>query len=221
MDQKQNHRAPKLRYSQCVYQEDISAATPKVISFHKEDQVVEEKQSYAMVTGFLRVLVHMQNPEPKRLPLISSFAIKVATIAYQRYVMCAIGFGSLQADSIHRNLFPSTCFEMGLPSATRAEALGSYDQVDARPNRTSSDDEMAHFATALAQRDQPLIVLAPGKMAGVDGLLAWLVDGHKLSYTWEHTDHLHRMRYSRVCSIALWMVYNSVYMGTSLDLPKS
>ena len=221
MDQNQNHGAPKLRYGQRVYQEGIPAATPEVISFHKEDQVIKEKQSYTMVTGFLRVLVHMQNSEPKRLTLISSFAIKVATIAYQRYVMCAIGFSSLQADSIHRNLFPSTCFETGLPLAIRAEALGPYDQVDARSHRTNSDNEMAHFATALAQRDQPLIVLAPGKMAGVDRLLAWLVDGHTFSDTQEHTDCLHRMRYSRVCSIALWMVYNSVYMRTSLDLPKS
>ena len=68
---------------------------------------------------------------------------------------------------------------MGLPLAIRAEALGSHKQVDARSNRTSSNNEMAHFATALAQRDQPLIVLAPGKMAGVDRLLTWLVNGHK------------------------------------------
>ena len=94
MAQKQNHRAPKLKYGQRMYQGGISAATPEVISLHKEDQVVEEKQSYTMVTRFLRVLVHMQNPQSKRLPLISSFATKVATIAYQRYVTCPVGFTS-------------------------------------------------------------------------------------------------------------------------------
>ena len=109
---------------------------------------------------------------------------------------------------------------MKLPLATRAEALGFNEQADARSNRTSSDNEMAHFAAALAQRDQPLIVLAPGKMVGVDRLLAWLVNGQKCSNTWEHPDSLHRMRYSRVYSIALWMVYNSAYMRTSLNLLK-
>ena len=66
---------------------------------------------------------------------------------------------------------------MRLPSLIRTEAHRSYEQTDAPSNSTSSDDEMAQFATALAQRDQPLRVLAPGKTNGVDRLLAWLV-GH-------------------------------------------
>ena len=95
MAQKQAYRAPMLKYGQRVYQEGVPAAVPEVISLHKEDQVIEEKQSYTMVTGFLRVLVYMQNHEPLRLSLIASFAIKVANIAYQRYVLCAVGFGKL------------------------------------------------------------------------------------------------------------------------------
>lgn len=70
---------------------------------------------------------------------------------------------------------------MRLPSSVRTEAHRSDKQPDARSNLTSSDDEMAHFATALAQRDQPFIILAPGKTNGVDRLLAWLVGVNKSS----------------------------------------
>ena len=64
------------------------------ISLHKEDQVVEEKQSYAMVTGLLQILVH-RIPESKYCPLTSLFGFKVASIAYQRYAICATCFHSL------------------------------------------------------------------------------------------------------------------------------
>ena len=110
---------------------------------------------------------------------------------------------------------------MRLPSLIRTEAHRSYEQADARSDRTSSDDEMAHFATALAQRDQPLRVLAPGKTNGVDRLLAWLVGHLRPSHAWRHANLLRRMRYSKPYSIALWTVYNSAYMRTSLDLLKS
>lgn len=39
---------------------------PEAISLHKEDQAIEEKQSYAMITGLLQVLVHIQSPGIKR-----------------------------------------------------------------------------------------------------------------------------------------------------------
>ena len=67
---------------------------PEAISLYKENQAVEEKQSYAMVTGLLQVLVHMQLLKSKDSSLISSFDIEVASIAYQRYVMYALGFCS-------------------------------------------------------------------------------------------------------------------------------
>ena len=64
---------------------------------------------------------------------------------------------------------------MRLPSVIDTEARRSYEQADTRSNKTRSDYEMAHLATALAQQDQPLIVLAPGRTSGADKLLAWLV----------------------------------------------
>ena len=122
---------------------------------------------------------------------------------------------------IHRDLFPKTCFELRLPSVIRREAHPSYEQAEARSNKRTSDDEMACFATALAQQDQPLIVLAPGKTNGVDKLLAWLVDDRKHSHAWQHANLRRRMGYSRAYSIALWMVHNSAYMRTGRDLPRS
>ena len=71
---------------------------------------------------------------------------------------------------------------MRLPSVIRTEAHRSYEQADAHSNNRSRDDEMAHLATALAQQDQPLIVLAPGKTNGVDSLLAWLVSDRESSH---------------------------------------
>lgn len=65
------------------------------------------------------------------------------------------------------------------------------------------------------------MVLASGKTSGVDKLLAWLVGDSSPRMLDNHADCLHRMRFSRVCWIALWMVFNSVYMRISLDLPKS
>ena len=91
MAPKQRHRTPKLKTAQDIFQERTSSATLEPIALHKEDQAVEEKQSYAMITGLLQVLVHMHCPRLKRPPLTSPFAIKVASIAYQRYVTCAIG----------------------------------------------------------------------------------------------------------------------------------
>ena len=74
---------------------------------------------------------------------------------------------------------------MRLPSVIRTEAHRSYEQADARSNIRSRDDEMAHLATALAQQDQPLIVLAPGKTDRVDSLLAWLVSDRESSHAWQ------------------------------------
>lgn len=65
---KQKHRAPKPKTIQPVYQERTSSFTLDAISLHKEDQAVEEKQSYAMVTGLLQVLVHTQIPGIGRPP---------------------------------------------------------------------------------------------------------------------------------------------------------
>ena len=60
----------------------------------KKDGVVEEKENYAMVTGLLQVWYVPRAPESKDDPLFYSFDIKVASIAYQRYVMCAVSFCS-------------------------------------------------------------------------------------------------------------------------------
>ena len=110
---------------------------------------------------------------------------------------------------------------MRLPSVIRAEAHRSHGLADARSNKTSSDNEMAKFATALAQRDQPFIVLAPGKTNGADKLLAWLVGNLQSSHAWQDANVLRRMRFSRVFWIALWTVYNSASMRTSLGPPRS
>lgn len=77
---------------------------------------------------------------------------------------------------------------MRSPSLIRTEARRSYKQAHARSNTTSSDNEMTLLATALAQRDQPLVVLAPGQTDGVDTLLAWLVREHQISDAWELPD---------------------------------
>ncbi|KAF6221378.1 hypothetical protein HO133_002233 [Letharia lupina] len=83
-------------------------------------------------------------------------------------------YAMLASIAYQRNLFPKSCFEMRSPSLIRTEARRSYKQAHARSNTTSSDNEMTLLATALAQRDQPLVVLAPGQTDGVDTLLAWL-----------------------------------------------
>lgn len=70
---------------------------------------------------------------------------------------------------------------MRLPSSIRTGANRTYEQADARSKLATSDNEMANFANALAQQDQPFIVLAPGKTPGVDKLLVWLVCGQKSS----------------------------------------
>lgn len=57
MSQKQTPRA-----------KTIPPMTPEAIELHKDDLVVEEKQSYAMVTGLLQVLVYMQSLGIKRQP---------------------------------------------------------------------------------------------------------------------------------------------------------
>ena len=79
---------------------------------------------------------------------------------------------------------------------------------------------MTQFATALAKRDQPLIILAPGKSKGVDQLLEWMVGYPKVLGYLVITYFSHRKRHSRVCLIALWTVFNSAYMRTSPNLPK-
>lgn len=110
---------------------------------------------------------------------------------------------------------------MRLPSVISTEARRSHEQADTRSNETSNDYEMAHLATALAQQDQPLIVLAPGRTDAVDRLLAWLVGDRGPSFAWQQANFLRRMRYSSAYLIALWTVYSSAYIRTSLDFPKS
>ena len=66
--QKQKHKAPKPNTLQNVYQEGISPLMPEAISLNTQVEAVEEKQSYAMVTGLLQVLVHMQCPRIIRQP---------------------------------------------------------------------------------------------------------------------------------------------------------
>ena len=68
MPQKQRHRVPKMKTVPRMYQEGTSSTTSEATSLHKEDDIVEERQSYAMVTGLLQVLVHMHSPGTKRLP---------------------------------------------------------------------------------------------------------------------------------------------------------
>ena len=68
MVQKQKHRAPKLKPVQLAYHEGTSSLMPEANSLDKEDQAVEEKQSYAMVTRLLQILVYMQSPGIKKLP---------------------------------------------------------------------------------------------------------------------------------------------------------
>ena len=64
------------------------------------------------------------------------------------------------------------------------KAHSTYEQADARSTIASSDNEMAQFATALAQRGQRFMVLAPGKTNGADKLLAWLVGDREPSDGW-------------------------------------
>lgn len=68
MLQKQKHRAPKPKPVQLAHHEGTSSVMPEANSLDKEDQAVEEKQSYAMVTGLLQILVDMQSPGIKRPP---------------------------------------------------------------------------------------------------------------------------------------------------------
>ena len=72
-----------------------------------------------------------------------------------------------------------------MPSEIRTEAHRSYERTDARSNTTCGDGEITHFANALAQRDLPLVVLAPGKTQGADTLLSWLVGDHEHLDAWE------------------------------------
>ena len=60
--QKQKLKPPKPNTLQDVSQEGISPLMPEAIPLNTQVQAVEEKQSYAMVTGLLQVLVHMQCP---------------------------------------------------------------------------------------------------------------------------------------------------------------
>ena len=64
---KHKHRASKLNPVQRMCQESSSSTMPEAISLDKEDHVIEEKQSYAMVTGLLQVMVHMRSPGTTRL----------------------------------------------------------------------------------------------------------------------------------------------------------
>lgn len=66
MAHKQKNRAPKLNTAQHMYQGETSPVMPEAISLHTEDQAAQEQQSYAMVTGLLQILVHMQSPRIKR-----------------------------------------------------------------------------------------------------------------------------------------------------------
>lgn len=60
--QKQKLKPPKPNTLPNVSQESISPLMPEAMPLSTQVQVVEEKQSYAMVTGLLQVLVHMQCP---------------------------------------------------------------------------------------------------------------------------------------------------------------
>ena len=61
MATKQTYRR-KPKAVKPVHQEPTSPVLPDANSLHKENQVIEEKQSYAMVTGLLQVLVPLQGP---------------------------------------------------------------------------------------------------------------------------------------------------------------
>ena len=67
MASEQKPRAPKLNPIQRMCQESSLSTMPEAISPHQEDHVVEEKQSYAMVTGLLQVMVHMRSAGSRRL----------------------------------------------------------------------------------------------------------------------------------------------------------
>ena len=66
--QKQKLKPPKPNTPQNVSQEAISPLMPEAIPLNTQVQAVEEKQSYAIVTGLLQVLVHMQCPRTIREP---------------------------------------------------------------------------------------------------------------------------------------------------------
>lgn len=124
---KQKHRAPKPKTFQPVYQERTSPFIPEAISLHKEDQAVEEKQSYAMVTGLLQVLVHIQIPGIGRPPANLFTRHKVASIAYQRYVRRALGLCShkltLLTESSSRNRVSSRDYPRQPMTLTNKPAL--------------------------------------------------------------------------------------------------
>ena len=60
--QKQKLKPPKPNTLQNVSQEGISPLMPEAIPLNTQVQAIKEKQSYAMVTGLLQILVHMQYP---------------------------------------------------------------------------------------------------------------------------------------------------------------
>ena len=60
--QKQKLKPPKPNTLQNVYQEGKSPLKPEAMPLNTQVQAIEEKQSYAMVTGLLQVLVHMPCP---------------------------------------------------------------------------------------------------------------------------------------------------------------
>lgn len=66
MVQVQKHRAPKPKTVQRVYEEATPPVVPEALPLHKKDQAIEEKRSYAMITGLLQVLVYMQYPGMRR-----------------------------------------------------------------------------------------------------------------------------------------------------------
>ena len=68
MLQKQKLKPPKPNTLQNVSQEGIPPLMPGAIPLNTQVQAIEEKQSYAMVTGLLQVLVHTQCPRTIRQP---------------------------------------------------------------------------------------------------------------------------------------------------------
>ena len=58
MPQKQTYRAHTLK---AVQRDGASSRIPETILLDKEDQVVDESQSYAMIHGLLQVLVRLQS----------------------------------------------------------------------------------------------------------------------------------------------------------------
>ncbi|CAF9927706.1 DNA binding protein [Imshaugia aleurites] len=119
--------------------------------------------------------VHEEVTSPLMPEAISLYDEDHAVEEKQSYAMMKALLRVLVAGiADQRRLFPKSCFEILSPSSIRTAAHGSYQQADARSNSASSNDELAHFATALAQQGQSFVVLVPGKTNGADQLLAWL-----------------------------------------------